>query len=35
MDRIELKGVECYGYHGVLEEERRHGQTFYVDLTCR
>ena len=34
MDRIELKGVECYGYHGVLEEERRHGQTFYVDLTC-
>ncbi|MDK8478298.1 dihydroneopterin aldolase [Corynebacterium pseudodiphtheriticum] len=34
MDRIELKGVECYGYHGVLEEERRHGQTFFVDLTC-
>lgn len=34
MDRIELKGVECYGYHGVLEQERQHGQTFYVDLTC-
>ena len=26
--------MECYGYHGVLEEERRHGQTFFVDLTC-
>lgn len=34
MDRIELRGVECYGYHGVLEEERRHGQNFFVDLTC-
>ncbi|MEY8209541.1 dihydroneopterin aldolase [Corynebacterium sp. MNWGS58] len=34
MDRIELKGVECYGYHGVLEEERRHGQNFFVDITC-
>jgi dihydroneopterin aldolase len=30
--RIELRGVEVHGRHGVLEEERRHGQRFLVDL---
>jgi dihydroneopterin aldolase len=29
---IELRGVELYGFHGVLETERRHGQRFLVDL---
>jgi dihydroneopterin aldolase len=29
---IELQGVELYGFHGVLETERRHGQRFLVDL---
>jgi 7,8-dihydroneopterin aldolase/epimerase/oxygenase len=29
---IELRGVEVFGYHGVLEEERRVGQTFLVDV---
>lgn len=33
-DRIELTGLQCYGYHGVLPHEREHGQTFTVDITC-
>lgn len=32
-DRIELRGVRCVGHHGVLEHERREGQTFVVDVT--
>lgn len=28
---IELKNCSFYGYHGVLEEERRLGQRFHVD----
>ncbi|AZA10656.1 dihydroneopterin aldolase [Corynebacterium gerontici] len=33
-DRIELRGLEAYGYHGVFEHERRQGQTFLADVTC-
>ncbi|QGU08321.1 putative dihydroneopterin aldolase [Corynebacterium occultum] len=33
-DRIELKGLECFGYHGVFEAEKREGQPFIVDLAC-
>lgn len=29
---IELVGIELFGYHGVLETERQHGQRFLVDL---
>ncbi len=29
---IELAGLELFGYHGVLSEEREHGQRFLVDL---
>jgi 7,8-dihydroneopterin aldolase/epimerase/oxygenase len=29
---IELQGIELYGFHGVLEAERTHGQRFLVDL---
>jgi len=29
---IELAGIELFGYHGVLETERKHGQRFLVDL---
>jgi len=32
MDRIELKGMEFYGYHGCCPEEREQGQPFFVDL---
>jgi 7,8-dihydroneopterin aldolase/epimerase/oxygenase len=31
-DRIELRGLRAYGYHGVLPEERRDGQVFVVDV---
>ena len=31
MDRICLLGMEFYAYHGVMEEERRLGQSFVVD----
>jgi dihydroneopterin aldolase len=30
--RIELRGLELHGFHGVLEEERERGQRFVVDL---
>lgn len=33
MDSICLRGLEAYGYHGVLPEERLLGQTLIVDLT--
>ncbi|MDO4911762.1 MAG: dihydroneopterin aldolase [Corynebacterium sp.] len=32
-DRIELTGLECFGYHGVFDSEKRTGQPFIVDLT--
>ena len=32
MTTIELAGIELYGHHGVLEEERRDGQTFVFDV---
>ena len=30
--RIELRGLEVFAYHGVLEEERQNGQTFWYDI---
>jgi dihydroneopterin aldolase len=33
-DRIELRGIQCYGFHGVLAHERRDGQPFVVDLVA-
>jgi dihydroneopterin aldolase len=32
-DRIELRGIEVYARHGVLEEEQEKAQVFRVDLT--
>lgn len=32
-DRIVLQGVSARGYHGVLDAEKRDGQTFVVDVT--
>jgi 7,8-dihydroneopterin aldolase/epimerase/oxygenase len=32
-DRIELRGLRVFGYHGVLEAERHEGQEFVVDVT--
>lgn len=31
-DRLILKGMEFYGYHGVLPQERQLGQRFRVDV---
>jgi len=30
--KIELYGLELFGYHGVLEEEKENGQTFWYDV---
>ena len=31
-DRIELRGIEAFGHHGVLPHEQELGQTFIVDV---
>lgn len=31
-DRISLKGIKAFGFHGVFDFERREGQDFLVDL---
>lgn len=31
-DRIHIKGLSAFGFHGVLPEERQNGQNFIVDL---
>ena len=33
MDRIYIKGLRVFAYHGVNPEEKRDGQTFVLDLT--
>lgn len=33
-DRIIIKDLQVFAYHGILEEERRLGQRFLVDLTA-
>lgn len=32
-DQLTVRGIECFGHHGVLAFERREGQTFVIDLT--
>ena len=32
-DELTVEGLRCWGHHGVLEHERREGQTFVIDLT--
>ena len=34
-DRVLMKGLEFYGYHGVIPEENRLGQRFVVDIEMR
>ena len=31
-DQLTVRGIECFGHHGVFEFERREGQTFVIDL---
>ena len=32
---IEVHGLELFGRHGVNDDERRDGQTFFIDVTLR
>ncbi len=32
-DELTVRGIECFGHHGVFDFEKREGQTFVVDLT--
>ncbi len=32
MDKIVLRNIKFYAYHGVLPEENKLGQNFYIDL---
>lgn len=31
-DKISLKGIWGFGYHGVFDHEAKNGQDFFVDL---
>jgi dihydroneopterin aldolase len=31
-DELVISGVECFGYHGVFDFEKRAGQSFVIDL---
>jgi dihydroneopterin aldolase len=33
MDKIVIKNIKAYGYHGALTEENVLGQNFYADIT--
>jgi 7,8-dihydroneopterin aldolase/epimerase/oxygenase len=33
--KIQIKGLRVYGYHGVLEHERQEGQYFIVDASIK
>lgn len=33
LDELTVRGIEVFAHHGVLDHERRDGQTFRVDLT--
>lgn len=33
VDRIEIRGLRAFGYHGVYESEQAQGQDFVVDVT--
>ena len=32
IDELQIRGIECYGHHGVFDFERREGQVFIIDL---
>ncbi|HET7432850.1 MAG TPA: dihydroneopterin aldolase [Nocardioides sp.] len=32
-DELAIRGIECFGHHGVLDFERADGQVFVIDLT--
>jgi dihydroneopterin aldolase len=32
-DELTIRGIECFGHHGVFDFEKREGQPFVIDLT--
>jgi dihydroneopterin aldolase len=32
VDELAVRGIECFGHHGVFDHERRDGQRFVIDL---
>lgn len=34
MDKIIIKDLKLYAYHGVNPEEKEEGQNFFLDITC-
>ena len=34
MDKIIIKGLQLYAFHGVMESAKLHGQPFFIDLTA-
>lgn len=32
MDKIKIKNLKVFAYHGVLQSEKDNGQDFYVDI---
>ena len=32
LDRVAVRGISAFGHHGVLEFEKRDGQTFVIDV---
>ena len=34
MDKIIIKGLRLYAFHGVAAEEKQRGQAFVLDITC-
>jgi len=35
MDKLTIKNMELYGYHGVHESERINGQSFFIDAEMK
>lgn len=31
-DELAVRGIECFGHHGVFDFEKRDGQIFFIDL---
>ena len=34
MDKMIIKGLEIFAHHGVMQEEKEHGQKFILDVTA-
>ena len=32
MIKVKIENIKTYGYHGVYDEERKHGQNFYINI---